>query len=160
MEITTQKVVTIDYTLTNDQGEVIESNVGGQSLAYLHGVGALIPGLEEALEGRREGETVEVTVPPEKAYGQRRDDMIQSVPKERFNADRELDVGMQFQARSEHGMQILTIKGIEGDQVTVDANHPLAGQTLRFEVAIREVREATEEERTHGHVHGPGGHQH
>ena len=160
MEITTQKVVTIDYTLTDDQGEVIESNVGGQSLAYLHGVGALIPGLEEALEGHRQGDTVEVTVPPEKAYGQRSDDMIQHVPKERFNADRELDVGMQFQARSEHGMQILTIKGIEGDQVTVDANHPLAGQTLRFEVAIREVREATEEERTHGHVHGPGGHQH
>jgi FKBP-type peptidyl-prolyl cis-trans isomerase SlyD len=160
MEITTQKVVTIDYTLTDDQGEVIESNVGGQSLAYLHGVGALIPGLEEALEGHRQGDTVEVTVPPEKAYGPRSDDMIQRVPKERFNTDRELEIGMQFQARSEHGMQILTIKGIEGDQVTVDANHPLAGQTLRFEVAIREVREATEEERTHGHVHGPGGHQH
>lgn len=160
MEITTNKVVTIDYTLKDEQGEVIESSGDGQSLAYIHGVGALIPGLEEALEGREEGETVEVSVPPEKAYGQRREDMIQTVPKDRFETERDLDVGMQFQARSEQGTQVVTITGIEDEEVTVDANHPLAGQTLNFEVDIQDVRDATEEELEHGHVHGPGGHQH
>ncbi|MFO7769573.1 MAG: peptidylprolyl isomerase [bacterium] len=160
MEITTNKVVTIDYTLTDEQGEVIESSAEDQSLAYIHGVGALIPGLEEALEGREEGETVEVTVPPQKAYGQRREDMIQSVPKDRFETERELEVGMQFQARSQQGTQVVTITGIEDDEVTVDANHPLAGRTLNFEVDIKDVRDATEEELEHGHVHGQGGHQH
>lgn len=160
MEITTQKVVTIDYTLTDEQGEVIESNADGQSLAYIHGVGALIPGLEEALKGREEGETVEVTVPPEKAYGERREDMIQTVPKDRFDTERDLEVGMQFQARSQQGTQVVTVTGVEEEDVTVDANHPLAGQTLNFEVEIKEVRDATEEELEHGHVHGPGGHQH
>ena len=153
MQIDKHTVVTIDYTLTNDQGEVIDTSENSQPLAYLHGTGNIIPGLEEALEGKSSGDEVQVSIPPEKAYGEHDDQLKQVVPRDRFEGVEQLEPGMQFQAQTEGGVRIVTISAIDGDDVTVDANHPLAGETLHFEVAVREVREASSEEIEHGHVH-------
>jgi len=153
MQIDKHAVVTIDYTLTNEQGEVIDTSKNSQPLAYLHGTGNIIPGLEEALEGKSSGDEVEVSIPPEKAYGEHDEQLKQVVPRDRFEGVEQLEVGMQFQAQTEGGARIVTISGIDGDDVTVDANHPLAGETLHFEVAVRDVREATADEIEHGHVH-------
>ena len=153
MQIAKNTVVTIDYTLTNDDGQVIDTSSNSQPLAYIHGTGSIIPGLEAALEGKDSGEEVKVSIPPEQAYGERDDELKQVVPKDRFDGVDKLEPGMQFQAQSEGGVRIVTISAVEGDDVTVDANHPLAGETLHFEVAVREVREASAEELEHGHVH-------
>lgn len=153
MQIAKNTVVTIDYTLTNDDGQVIDTSSNSQPLAYIHGTGSIIPGLEAALEGKDKGEEVKVSIPPEQAYGERDDELKQVVPKDRFDGVDKLEPGMQFQAQSEGGVRIVTISAVEGDDVTVDANHPLAGETLHFEVAVREVREASAEELEHGHVH-------
>lgn len=159
MQIAKQKVVTIDYTLTDDQGNVIDKSEGGQ-FAYLHGAQNIIPGLEQALEGKSAGDAVQVKVSPEEGYGQRDDALQQQVPREMFG-EHDPQVGMQFHAQTPDGQMItVTVVGAEGDQVTVDANHPLAGVNLNFDVEILEVRDATEEEVSHGHVHGPGGHEH
>ncbi|HKK14936.1 MAG TPA: peptidylprolyl isomerase [Gammaproteobacteria bacterium] len=160
MEVAKHKVVTIDYTLTDAEGSVIDSSQGREPLAYIHGVGSIIPGLESALEGKSSGESLQVSIPPEQAYGERDDNLLQAVPKDRFEGAGELQTGMQFQAQSEAGTQVVTVVAVEDDTVTVDANHPLAGVTLNFDVAVVDVREATEEELSHGHVHGPEGHEH
>ncbi|TEM64561.1 FKBP-type peptidyl-prolyl cis-trans isomerase [Pseudomonas aeruginosa] len=129
MQIAANKAVSIDYTLTNDAGDVIDSSAGGAPLVYLHGAGNIIVGLEKALEGKNVGD--------------------------------ELEVGMQFHASApDGGMQIVTIRDIDGDDVTVDGNHPLAGQRLNFKVKVVDVREANAEEIAHGHIHGEGGHHH
>ncbi len=161
MQIATNKVVSIDYTLTNDQGQVLDSSSGREPLAYLQGHHNIISGLESALEGKSAGDTVKVTIPPADAYGERDDSLSQAVPRKMFENAEDVKVGMQFQTMSEQGAaQIVTVTGVDPEHVTVDANHPLAGETLTFDVTVVDVRDATDEELDHGHVHGPGGHHH
>jgi FKBP-type peptidyl-prolyl cis-trans isomerase SlyD len=120
----------------------------------------LIPGLEKALEGKRAGDAVNVTIPPEEAYGVRDATLIQDVPRSAFEGIADIEVGMQFHAESNQGPRTVTVTKVAADTVTVDGNHPLADQTLHFAVQIIEVRAASQEELSHGHVHGPGGHHH
>ncbi|MBP7711900.1 MAG: peptidylprolyl isomerase [Gammaproteobacteria bacterium] len=161
MQVANNMVVTIDYTLTDNDGTVLDSSDGGEPLAYLHGQGNIIVGLEEALEGLSAGDAVDVTVLPEKAYGERRDDLIQVVPRERFVTDGEIEVGMTFHSHeSDNGGRVVRVVEVSPEQVTIDGNHPLAGVTLNFSVRIQDVREASAEELDHGHVHGPGTHHH
>ena len=160
MQVAAQKVVAIHYTLTNDRGETLDSSRGHEPLAYLHGTGNLIPGLEKALEGKQAGDKLSVRVPPEEGYGVRDDALIQAVPRRAFKGAGELHVGMRLQAQGDRGMRVVRITHMAGDMVTVDGNHELAGQTLNFDVEIAEVRDPSAEELAHGHVHGPGGHHH
>lgn len=160
MQIADNTVVTIDYTLTDTDGAVLDTSEGRQPLSYIHGVGNLIPGLENALAGKGAGDALQVTVPPDQAYGARNEDLLKVVEKSQFSGVDDLQVGMQFRVQSQAGQQIVTVTEIDGDNVTVDGNHPLAGATLNFDVTVVEVREATSEELEHGHVHGPGGHEH
>ncbi|MDX5152530.1 MAG: peptidylprolyl isomerase [Acidiferrobacterales bacterium] len=160
MQISKHKAVAIEYTLTNDSGEVIDTSEGQDPLSYLHGAGNLISGLEQALEGKSAGDALQVTISPEDAYGQRVDELVQKVPRDRFDGASELEVGMRFQASSDHGETLVTITEVSDDEVTVDGNHPLAGETLHFDVKVVDVRDASEEEVAHGHIHGPGGHDH
>ncbi|HMN67148.1 MAG TPA: peptidylprolyl isomerase [Bdellovibrionales bacterium] len=160
MNIADQTVVSMHYTLKDDQGQVLDSSAGGEPLVYLHGASNIVPGLEEALTGKTKGDKLNVTVPPEKAYGQRDERMVQTVPKTQFPNPERLKQGMQFQVRTDHGPMILTVVEIKPDGVVVDGNPELAGRTLHFEVEITDVRKATDEELQHGHAHGPGGHHH
>jgi FKBP-type peptidyl-prolyl cis-trans isomerase SlyD len=161
MIVAQDKVVLIHYTLTNDTGAVIDSSSGGDPLAYIHGQGNIIPGLEKALEGRQTGDKVSVKVDPAEGYGVRDDALIQSVPRRSFGGVAKIEPGMQFHAQTSQGhTRVVTVTAIKGDMVTVDGNHPLAGENLNFNVEIAEVRDATAEEMEHGHVHGPGGHHH
>ena len=161
MLIANQHVVAIDYTLSNDAGEVIDSSAGAEPLVYLHGAGNIIAGLENALSGKTVGDELDVSIEPEDAYGEYSAELITNVGREMFEGVEELEVGMQFHASApDGGMQIVTIRDIDGDQVTIDGNHPLAGQQLNFKVKVVSVRAASEEELAHGHVHGEGGHQH
>jgi FKBP-type peptidyl-prolyl cis-trans isomerase SlyD len=161
MAIAKDKVVSIDYTLTNDGGQVLDSSTGREPLAYLHGSGNIIPGLESALDGKREGDQLNVTIPPDQAYGHKDPKLVQQVPRSAFGEQQQqVQPGMQFQANTNGGPRVLTVVDVQGESVTIDANHPLAGVTLNFDVTVREVRDATEQERQHGHVHGAGGHQH
>ncbi len=161
MLIANQHVVAIDYTLSNDAGEVIDSSAGAEPLVYLHGAGNIIAGLENALAGKAVGDELEVSIEPEDAYGEYSAELITNLGREMFEGVEELEVGMQFHASApDGGMQIVTIRDVDGDQVTIDGNHPLAGQQLNFKVKVISVRAASEEEVAHGHVHGEGGHQH
>ena len=162
MQISENSVVSIHYTLTNKTGETIDSSIErGEPLAYLHGAGNIIPGLENALVGKAAGDKLDVTVTPEEGYGERHEQLIQQVPKTAFEGNEEnLQPGMQFQAQTEAGPRIFTITAVEGEEVTVDGNHPLAGQRLNFQVKIVAIRDASQEEVAHGHVHGEGGHHH
>lgn len=150
MQIDQNTVVSIHYTLTNSEGNVMDSSVGQQPLAYLHGASNIIPGLENALTGKAVGDTLAVTVEPEQGYGEVREEMIQAVERSNFAGVDEIEVGMQFMAQTPWGEQPVTVVGIEGDSVTLDGNHPLAGQTLKFDVEVVEVRSATEDEITAG----------
>ncbi len=160
LKIEKNKVVSINYTLTDAQGQVLDTSEGREPLSYIHGQGNLIPGLEEALEGKGSGDTLNVTIPPEKGYGERDDSLMQEVPRSQFEFAGDLKEGMQFQAQGSGGIQIVTVVKVGDESVTVDGNHPLAGATLNFNVDVKEIRDATEEEISHGHVHGAGGHQH
>ncbi|MDQ6958964.1 MAG: peptidylprolyl isomerase [Mariprofundaceae bacterium] len=160
MQISKHKVVTLDYTLTNDGGEVLDTSKGQEPLAYMHGTGFMIPGLEKALEGKTSGNSFSVTVEPRDGYGERDDDLVKVVEQAMFGGVEKLEVGMQFQAETDDGIEMVTITAVEGDKVTVDGNHPLADVTLNFGVQVVGVREASQEEIEHGHVHGAGGHQH
>ncbi len=160
MQIANDVVVSIEYTLTDDQGTVIDSSVGGEPLTYLHGAGNIIPGLEGALEGKKVGDSFKVSVPPAEGYGEKDEGLLQVVPRGMFQGVDQVEVGMQFHAQTDHGMQVITVAGVEGDNVTVDGNHPLAGQNLNFDVKVVDIRAATGEELEHGHVHGAGGHHH
>ncbi len=160
MQIADRCVVSFHYTLTNPAGEVLDSSRGGEPLTYLHGAGNIVPGLEQALTGRSAGDTLNVQVAPEDGYGERHDALMQQVPRAAFQGVDTLEPGMQFQAQGPQGAMSVVIASIDGDVVTVDANHPLAGVTLQFDVEITDVREASVEEVLHGHVHGPGGHHH
>src|SRR5689334_641019 len=161
MLIAANKAVSIDYTLTNDAGEVIDSSAGGAPLVYLQGAGNIIPGLEKALEGKAVGDELTVAVEPEDAYGEYAAELVSTLSRSMFEGVDELEVGMQFHASAPDGqMQIVTIRDLDGDDVTVDGNHPLAGQRLNFQVKIVAIRDASQEEIAHGHVHGEGGHHH
>lgn len=160
MQISKDAVVHIHYTLKNDAGEVLDSSEGAEPLAYMHGNGNLIAGLEKALEGKKSGDSLQVSIPPAEGYGVRDAALIQEVPRSAFGGISKVEVGMQFQAESNYGPRTVTVTQVTGDTVTVDGNHPLADETLHFNVQIVEVRAASEEELEHGHVHGAGGHHH
>jgi len=160
MKIADKTVVSIDYTLKDDSGNIVDSSEGSDPLVYLHGANNIIPGLESALSGKTVGEQISVRVPPEQAYGVRDDEKMQAVPKSLFG-DEDIKVGAQYHAAGPQGQHLtVTVVGISDDEVTVDGNHPLAGFHLNFDVKIVDVRDASEEELEHGHVHGPGGHHH
>jgi len=160
VDITADRVVTIHYTLKDDSGTVLDSSSGGEPLAYIQGHGNLVAGLEKALEGKTDGSTLAVVVPAAEGYGTRDEALVQRVPKRSLQGAGEIKKGMQFQARTDDGMRVFTVMAIVGDMVTLDGNHPLADQTLHFDVEVVGVREATREELDHGHVHGAGGHHH
>lgn len=160
MKISEHSVVSIDYTLTNDEGVEIDSSRGGDPLTYIHGVGGLIPGLERELEGKSVGAAFKVRIDPADAYGIRDEAMVARVPRTQMPKGAQLEVGMQFQAAGPEGVQVVTLVKVEDDAVWLDANHELAGVHLNFEVTVVAVRSATAEELEHGHVHGPGGHHH
>ena len=160
MQIENDKVVTLNYTLSDDAGNVIDSSSDGD-FAYLHGAGNIIPGLENALLGKVSGDELSLRIPPEDAYGPREDDKKVVVPRDMFPTNADIEAGMQFHAQGPDGQDLLvTVVDVADDRITVDGNHPLAGVTLNFQVKVVEVRSATPEEISHGHVHGPGGHAH
>lgn len=160
MPIAQNSVVSIHYTLKDDAGEVIDSSAGGDALTYLHGHGNLVAGLERALDGKNPGEKLHVKIEPADGYGEYNDELVQKVPRRTLKGISNLKVGMRLHAQTAQGARAVTVTQILGDMVTLDANHPLAGQALNFDIEVTEVREATAEELEHGHVHGPGGHHH
>ena len=160
MQITANKVATITYILKDNDGTLIDQADKDSPFAFILGVGSIIPGLETALEGKKAGDKINVTIEPAEGYGDRHDDMIQVMSKEMFEGVDEVTPGMQFHAQTAEGMSVVTVTGVEDDNVTVDGNHPLAGVTLNFDVDVLEVRDPTEEELDHGHVHGAGGVEH
>ena len=160
MNISDNSVACFHYTLTDKDGKVLDSSDGREPLAYLHGAGNIIPGLEKELLGKQAGDKLTVSVEAAEAYGERDDAMLQELPANMFTGVENVEVGMEFHAQTGNGVQVVTVTAVEGDTVTIDGNHPLAGVDLTFDVEITEVREATEEELSHGHVHGPGGHEH
>jgi len=160
MKIEKNKVVSIDYTLTGDDGNVIDSSRGQEPLAYLHGTGNIISGLEEALEGKGAGDALKVSITPEKAYGVRDETKLVTVARTQLQGVDEIKPGLQLQAQMPGGPQLFTVTQVDDQSVTLDGNHPLAGTTLNFDVTVKDVRDATAEEMAHGHVHGPGGHHH
>jgi FKBP-type peptidyl-prolyl cis-trans isomerase SlyD len=158
MQVADNTAVSIHYTLTNDEGEVLDSSIDQEALVYLHGAGNIISGLEQSLVGKVAGDKFKVRIEPEHAYGELSDDMIQVIPREMFEGIDEIEVGMQFHAEVSHGTGIVTVISLDEKDVTVDGNHPLAGVALTFDVEVLEVRAATEEETHHGHIHGAGCH--
>lgn len=161
MRIENDTVVSIDYTLKNDQGEVLDTSEGHGPLHYLHGHGNIVEGLESALGGRSVGDSLDVTVPPELGYGTHSDELVFDVPREQLPKDVTPHKGMELSMTSDDGHTVpVRIRSVKPTSVQMDANHELAGVTLHFHVAVRDVRKATEEELQHGHAHGPGGHHH
>jgi FKBP-type peptidyl-prolyl cis-trans isomerase SlyD len=156
MQITKNKVAGIHYTLRDNSGTIIDTSDGRDPLYYLHGAGNLILGMEEGLEGKEEGDKFQLTIHPDKGYGEKDPSMTQKVPRTAFG-EQEVKKGMKFS--TDRGA-VVTVTEVGLDAVTVDANHPLAGVELNFAVEVMEVRNATSEELQHGHVHGPGGHHH
>jgi FKBP-type peptidyl-prolyl cis-trans isomerase SlyD len=147
-------VVSMHYTLSNSQGDTIDSSVGGKPLGYLHGAGNIIPGLEKALVGKAVGDKLQVTVEPKEGYGEKNPQLMQTLNRSLFQGVATVEVGMKFQAQAPDGTtQHLVVTDVDGEDITIDANHPLAGETLFFDVEIVSVRKATEEELAHGHVH-------
>lgn len=160
MHATKDKVVSINYTLTDEQGNTLDSSQGREPFAYLHGASNIVPGLENALEGKSAGERLSVTVEPEAAYGEHDPGLVQPVPRDRFPPGADVQSGAQFQAHTEAGPRSIRVVDVQGDTVTIDANHPLAGKSLNFDVEVVDVRDARPEELQHGHAHGEGGHAH
>jgi len=161
MKVGKDKVVLMHYTLKNDAGDVIDSSDGGDPLPFLQGHGNIIPGLESALEGSKVGDKLDVSIEPEEGYGERIKDAIQEIPSSALQGVDEVKVGMQLQSQDKDGNAFLvSVTKIEDDKITVDGNHPLAGQTLHFSVSIESIRKAEAEELSHGHVHADGQHNH
>ena len=156
MKVAEKNVVEIHYTLKNDQGEVLDSSAGRDPLAYLHGAQSLVPGLESTMNGKEVGDKFQVSVSPEEGYGKRDDSLTQVVDLANFGdgADK-VEVGVRFQMPTDEGVVIATVTAVNDKDVTVDLNHPLADVTLNFDVEVISVREATEEEMSNGHIHGP-----
>jgi len=161
MKVGKDKVVLMHYTLKNDAGDVIDSSDGADPLPFLQGHGNIIPGLESALEGSKVGDKLDVSIKPEEGYGERMKDAIQEIPSSALKGVDEVKVGMQLQSQDKDGNAFLvSVTKIEDDKITVDGNHPLAGQTLHFSVSIESIRKAEAEELSHGHVHADGQHNH
>ena len=162
MNITADTVPTLNYTLKDEKGEVIDESKDA-SFVYLHGHSNIIPGLENALDGKSKGETFNLVLEPQDAYGEYNPEITQIIAREAFGGET-VEVGMQFHAEDDNGQMVLiTISEIDGDNITIDGNPPLAGVTLHYDVEVMDVRAATEEELSHGHVHAPGqscGHDH
>ena len=157
MRIAKDTIATIDYELCDERGVCIDSSRTTGPLAYLHGRGVLVPGLEDALEGRSAGERFQVVVPPDRAYGWHDDDRVDVIARRDLDPEGPIEVGMRFESETEASFVVATVVGVEGDDVRVDANHPLAGQDLHFDVRVLEVRAATSEEVAHGHPLAPRG---
>jgi FKBP-type peptidyl-prolyl cis-trans isomerase SlyD len=160
MKISPGTVVLFDYTLRDDDKDIIDSSKGSEPLAYIQGEGQIVPGLEKEIEGRVAGDSFKISVPAEEGYGLHNPENISVVPLDQIDGGEELEEGMQLHTEGEFGEDTVIITKIEGNEVTIDGNHPLAGMTLHFEISVRDVRAATEEELEHGHVHGPDGHLH
>lgn len=160
MQIAERRVAAFHYTLTNDKGEVIDSSEGREPLVYLHGVGNIVPGLEREMSGKKAGDSFNVVVAPEEGYGVHHAQLIQQVPRAAFQGVDMIEPGMQFHANGPQGPMTVTVAAVDGDTVTIDGNHPLAGQALYFAIEVTDVRDASPEEILHGHVHGAGGHHH
>jgi len=156
MQIAKDKVVSIHYTLKNDAGSVIDSSEGAEPLVYLHGAQNIIPGLERALEGKVTDDALEVSIEAVDAYGEYNKELTQVVPSNMFEGVDKLEAGMEFQAQTEQGMQVIRIADVNGDDITIDGNHPLAGERLHFDVTVDAVRDASAEELEHGHIHTEG----
>lgn len=148
-----KSVVTIHYTLTDDAGEILDNSRDGDPMVYLHGASNIIPGLEKELTGKTTGASLKVTVSPEDAYGEHVPEAIQKVPRSAFEGVDDIQPGMQFQTEGPQGVQVIVVAEVSESEVTVDANHPLAGKTLHFDVSVEAVRDATPEEIDHGHAH-------
>lgn len=147
-------VASIHYTLTDNGGDVLDSSEGAEPLAYLHGAGNIIPGLENALVGKTAGANLQVNIAPGDAYGELQPELIQVVPREAFQGVDEIEPGMAFEAQDPQGQsRRIVVKSVADNEITIDANHPLAGMELNFDVQVVDVREASEEEIAHGHVH-------
>ena len=161
MQISDNLVVTMNYTLSDDEGTLIDQHDDG-SFNYLHGAGNIVPGLEKALFGKVVGDEVRISVDPEDAFGERNPELIQVVDRNMFSPDElEITAGVQFHAESPDGNAlIITVTEVNGDQITIDGNHPLAGTNLNYFVKIVGIREASAEELAHGHVHSPDSHNH
>lgn len=154
MNIGEKCVVAFHYKLTNNDGEELDSSGGNDPLKYLHGASNIVPGLEKALAGKSAGDRIKVEVQPEEGYGRANPELVQQVPRSAFEDAPEIKPGMRFQAQGGEGQtQFITVTEISGDQITIDGNHPLAGQVLHFDVTIEDVREASEDELAHGHAH-------
>jgi FKBP-type peptidyl-prolyl cis-trans isomerase SlyD len=161
MQIANDRAVLIHSKVSNSGGEVVDSSEGEEPLAYIHGQGDIVPGLEEALLGKAAGDRVQITVSPAQGYGEWEEDKVQTVPRAAFEEEGEIQPGMRFQAQGDDGDDVIvTVTRVTNDEVTIDANHPLAGQTLSFDVQVVSVRDCTEEELAHGHIHGPGDNHH
>ena len=158
MQVADNTAVSIHYTLTNDEGEVLDSSIGDEALVFLQGSGNIISGLEKAMVGKVAGEKFNVRIAAEEAYGELMEDMIQVISRDMFEGVGDIEVGMQFHADVSFGTGVVTVVSIDEENVTIDGNHPLAGVALTFDVEVIDVRAATEEEATHGHIHGAGCH--
>jgi FKBP-type peptidyl-prolyl cis-trans isomerase SlyD len=156
MQIADKMAVSIHYTLTNATGETLDSSRDEEPMVYLHGSGQIISGLEAALTGKSVADKFKVTVEPEDAYGDIKEDRLQVVPVTMFKDMGKVEVGMQFHADASHGVNVVTVTKVDGDDVTIDGNHPLAGETLTFDVEVMDARQATEDELSHKHIHGEG----
>jgi len=159
MQIAQHTVVSIDYTLSNDAGEVLETSAESEPLSYIHGLGQIVPGLENALAGRTVGDSLTVHVSAEEGYGAHDPELVHQAKRTQFG-DAEPELGMRFQADGPDGPLVLTVVDVEDDLVTLDGNHPLAGIPLTFAVTVRSVRAASQQEIEHGHAHGDHGHDH
>ena len=155
-----RRIVTFHYTLRDPSGRVLDSSAGGEAITYLEGGGQIIEGLDEQLRAAAAGEKAHVLVPAAKAYGERDPAQVHRMKRAVLPVEGELRIGDQFQAGADRAAPIVTVAGIEGDEVTLDANHPLAGVDLTFDVEILTTRAATPEELSHGHAHGQGGQAH
>lgn len=160
MVIGDQCVVSFDYTLTDTDGNVIDSSDGREPLSYLHGAGNILPALESELSGKSTGDEFSTVIEPENGYGVRDNSLVGQVPLSDLEGIPNLEVGAQLEAETPEGPRVVVVTAVNDDSVTIDANHPLAGVTLHFAVKVAEIREATPEELEHGHAHGPGGHNH
>ncbi|ATX81910.1 FKBP-type peptidyl prolyl cis-trans isomerase [Mariprofundus ferrinatatus] len=155
MQITDNKVVSFHYTLTNDAGEIVDTSAGGEPMPYLHGAANIVPGLELALEGKRVGDKLNVTLEAADAYGEFDPALVEVVSAELFDGIDNIEADMEFETETESGdIEFVRVTNVDGDNITIDGNHPLAGQNLTFAVEITDIRDATAEELEHGHVHG------
>lgn len=159
MKITKDKVVAIQFELSDPSGEILDDGGEGDEWYLMMGVGEAPPGLEKALEGKQVGDSFKVTLPPADAYGEREEQLVQKLPKTDLGEDVEIAVGDQLEAEADGSWELVTVVAVDEDTVTIDGNHELAGKTLVFDVKVVEVRDPTDEELQHGHAHGPHSHE-